>query len=55
MIGNPYLLPGKKDGTHVTDLQACWVRIRKTAGLEDVRIHDLRSFASIGASTVDSC
>lgn len=55
VIGNPYLLPGKKEGTHVTDLQACWARIRKTAGLEDVRIHDLRhSFASIGASTGDS-
>jgi hypothetical protein len=55
VIGNPYLLPGKKEGTHVTDLQACWVRIRKAAGLEDVRIHDLRhSFASIGASTGDS-
>jgi len=53
--GNPYLLPGKKDGTHVTDLQAVWQRIRKTADLEDVRIHDLRhSFASIGASTGDS-
>lgn len=55
VIGNPYLLPGKKEGTHVTDLQACWARIRKAAGLEDVRIHDLRhSFASIGASTGDS-
>lgn len=53
--GNPYLLPGKRDGTHVTDLQSVWARIRKTAGLEDVRIHDLRhSFASIGASTGDS-
>lgn len=53
--GNPYLLPGKKDGTHVTDLQAVWVRIRKAAGLDDVRIHDLRhSFASIGAATGDS-
>jgi hypothetical protein len=39
----------------VTDLQAVWTRIRRTAGLEDVRIHDLRhSFASIGASTGDS-
>jgi integrase len=55
VVGNPYLLPGKKKGTHVTDLHTCWVRIRKTAGLEDVRIHDLRhSFASIGASTGDS-
>ncbi|MDK2768142.1 MAG: tyrosine-type recombinase/integrase [Sphingomonas sp.] len=53
--GNPYLLPGKKNGTHVTDLQSVWVRVRTTAGLEDVRIHDLRhSFASIGAATGDS-
>ncbi len=55
VVGNPYLLPGKKEGTHVTDLHSCWARIRKTARLEDVRIHDLRhSFASIGASTGDS-
>jgi predicted DNA-binding transcriptional regulator AlpA len=53
--GNPYLLPGKKDGTRVTDLQSAWVRIRRTAGIEDVRIHDLRhSFASVGASNGDS-
>jgi len=55
VAGNPWLLPGRKDGTHVTDLQACWERIRKTAGLEDVRIHDLRhSFASTGAASGDS-
>lgn len=55
VVGNPYLLPGKKDGTHVTDLQACWERIRAAAGLEDVRIHDLRhSFASVGAASGDS-
>lgn len=55
VVGNPYLLPGKKDGTHVTDLQATWERIRKAAGLEDVRIHDLRhSFASMGAASGDS-
>lgn len=53
--GNPYLLPGKKDGTCVTDLQACWERVRKAADLQDVRIHDLRhSFASVGAATGDS-
>lgn len=55
VVGNPYLLPGKTDGTHVTDLQACWERIRAAAGLEDVRIHDLRhSFASVGAASGDS-
>ncbi|OYY73055.1 tyrosine-type recombinase/integrase [Sphingomonas sp. 28-63-12] len=53
--GSPYLLPGRKAGTHLTDLQSSWERIRKTAGLEDVRIHDLRhSFASVGASIGDS-
>ncbi|OYY77168.1 MAG: hypothetical protein B7Y43_11855 [Sphingomonas sp. 28-62-20] len=55
VAGNPYLLPGKADGTHVTDLQACWERIRAAAGLDDVRIHDLRhSFASVGAASGDS-
>lgn len=54
-VGNPFLLPGKKAGTHVTDLQSVWERIRQTAGLEDVRIHDLRhSFASVGADLGDS-
>jgi integrase len=54
-VGNPYLLPGKTAGTRVTDLQSVWERIRKTAGLEDVRLHDLRhSFASVGADIGDS-
>lgn len=54
-VGSPFLLPGKKAGTHVTDLQSVWERIRKTADLEDVRIHDLRhSFASVGADLGDS-
>ena len=55
IAGNPYLLPGKTDGTHVTDLQSVWERIRKAAELADVRLHDLRhSFASVGAATGDS-
>lgn len=44
---NPYVIVGKNPGTHLTDLQRPWRRIRKRAGLDDVRIHDLRhSFAS---------
>jgi len=45
--GNPYVITGRRDGGHLTDVQKPWRRIRKEAGLEDVRIHDLRhSFAS---------
>ena len=44
---NSFVIPGKLPGTHLTDMQRPWRRIRKKAGLEDVRIHDLRhSFAS---------
>ena len=46
---NPWVIAGRKPGSHLTDLQHPWRRIRKRAGLDDVRIHDLRhSFASGG-------
>jgi len=45
--GNPWVIAGRKAGSHLTDLQHPWRRIRERAGLPDVRIHDLRhSFAS---------
>jgi len=45
--GNTWVIRGKLPGTHLTDLQRPWRRIRARAGLEDVRIHDLRhSYAS---------
>lgn len=44
---NPYVITGKVEGQHLTDMQKPWRRLRERAGLDDVRIHDLRhSFAS---------
>lgn len=45
--GNPYVIVGYVPGKHLINLQKPWRRVRKAAGLDDVRIHDLRhSFAS---------
>jgi len=45
--GNPWVITGRKEGGRLTDLQHPWRRIRAQAGLDDVRLHDLRhSFAS---------
>jgi integrase len=47
---NPYVIVGREPGSHLNDLEAPWQRIREGAGLQDVRLHDLRhSFASVGA------
>ncbi|MDE2789532.1 MAG: tyrosine-type recombinase/integrase [Paracoccaceae bacterium] len=44
---NPWVIAGRKAGSHLTDLQHPWRRIRTRADLDDVRIHDLRhTFAS---------
>lgn len=44
---NPYVITGTIEDQHLTDMQKPWRRLRKRAGLDDVRIHDLRhSFAS---------
>lgn len=37
-----YIIAGTVPGQHLTDLQRPWRRIRARAGLEGVRIHDLR-------------
>ena len=45
--GNPWVIAGRKPGTHLAQLGYYWYRVRERAGLDDVRIHDLRhSFAS---------
>ncbi|WP_171172765.1 site-specific integrase [Ruegeria sp. HKCCA0370] len=49
---NPYVIAGAVPGHYVTDLQKPWRRIRKLAGLHDVRIHDLRhTYASNAVSS----
>ena len=50
--GNPYIIVGSKPGAHRADLKKPWAAIIRAAGLEGLRIHDLRhSFASVGAGT----
>lgn len=49
---SPHVFPGRKAGEHIVNLQKPWRRIREAAGLEDVRLHDLRhSFASVAAAS----
>ena len=48
--GNSHVIPGTKLGAHLVNLEKPWRRIRTRAGLEDVRLHDLRhTYASIAA------
>ena len=42
LADNPYVITGQVKGQRLTDMQRPWRRIRKRAGLDDVRIHDLR-------------
>lgn len=47
LSGNPNIFPSAVTGRPCASLHFPWVRIRKRAGLRDVRLHDLRhSFAS---------
>ena len=49
--GNPWVITGKLENTHLQEPQRPWRRIRTRAGLDDVRIHDLRhTFASVAVS-----
>ena len=44
---NPWVIVGKQPNTHLSTITADWYRLRSRAGLDDVRIHDLRhSYAS---------
>ena len=47
---NPHVIVGARQGAHLVNIKDPWSIIRSAAGLDDVRLHDLRhSFASVGA------
>jgi integrase len=49
---NPYVIVGQKAGAALVNLEKPWRAIRARAGLDDVRLHDLRhAFASVAASS----
>ena len=48
--GSPWVIRGAKNGQHLVNLEKPWRRVRATAKLDNVRLHDLRhSFASVAA------
>ena len=48
--GNPFVICGGKAGGRLVNLEKPWRAIRRRAGLDDVRLHDLRhTYASIAA------
>jgi integrase len=50
LAGNPFVIPGERQGKHLVNLEKPWRKVRDLAHLPDVRLHDLRhSFASFGA------
>ena len=51
LVGNSYVIVGDVAGGHFVGLQKVWSQLRKAAGIQDVRMHDLRhSFASVAAT-----
>ena len=42
VAGNPWVIAGVKPGTHLSNIHEHWYPLRARAGLEDVRLHDLR-------------
>jgi len=51
LVDNSFVLPGERPGAHLVNVEKTWRRVRQAAGLDDVRLHDLRhSYASVGAS-----
>lgn len=50
-----FVFPGRSSRGHLVGLQKIWERIRERAGLQTLRLHDLRHhFLSVGASSGES-
>jgi integrase len=48
MAGNPFVILGESETSHLVNINKSWHRIKAAAGLEDVRMHDLRhTYASV--------
>jgi integrase len=52
MDDNPYVFPGRLHGKPLNNFQKVCDRIREEAGIEDMRLHDLRH--TFGSSAVDA-
>ncbi len=57
MYGGEWVFPGRGDTPHLTEPKAAWKRICERAGLENLRLHDLRrtlgsSMAAAGVNTI---
>jgi integrase len=51
LAGNPYVIPGRRAVSGSAAIDRTWARVRRGAGIPDVRLHDLRhSYASIAAA-----
>ena len=42
LAGNPWVIAGREPGERLSHIAHYWYRVRERAGLDDVRIHDLR-------------
>jgi integrase len=40
--GNPFVFPGYKKNMPLVNISKAWSRVRKSAGISDIRLHDLR-------------
>jgi integrase len=51
LSGTSLVIPSRRANAEIATIDKAWWRVRKAAGLADVRLHDLRhSFASVGAA-----